>query len=171
MKNIFLGIILGLFIGFLLFYEREKNERSTQSNRQLISIGPQVDKENSRVKKESKIEKKNLKNRIHFDNELKPINPNESTTNQNNSYSINIDFTENQIFEIEQRISELQGDIAFYRDNKGWSVHMNTDSNLFTEIGIKNNDFIRFEQVENMKMNFNSNLAYRLEDIIKKLER
>lgn len=180
MKNLFLGVILGLLLGYFIFSETKNNKKNMKANREVSSFDTQNDEKLAEIpnlklaieNKKISNEVRNINDKNPLENELKPSMPSESIVSQNGPDIINIDFDENQIEEIEQRMTELQGEIAFFKDNKGWFVHMSTDSNPFTEIGIKNNDFIRFEQVENMKMNSrNSNLALRLEDIIRKLER
>ncbi len=71
---------------------------------------------------------------------------------------------------MEENLSDLQKEVSLFRDNTGWIVCFHSQNNLLSRIGIKDNDLIRFGQIEKLKQDPNKTaLISRLEAVIETL--
>jgi hypothetical protein len=85
---------------------------------------------------------------------------------------LNIEFSDEQVSTMEQNIDELQKDVSFYRDTQGWIVHFNSQENPMAFAGLKDGDFIRFQQLNELKKDPSKEpLVSRLEGVMQQLQR
>lgn len=83
-----------------------------------------------------------------------------------------LSFTAHEIGHIESNIDEIRRDIALIREGSGWTVRFYSQPNFFSQMGFKNEDFIRYDQIEKMKNKLQDpDLISRLESVIRTLER
>lgn len=77
-----------------------------------------------------------------------------------------------QVENMEQDLGALQKDVSLFRYKKGWLVRFHTRENLLSEIGVRDSDFIRFSQFEQMKNDVTKkDLVSRLESVLVQLEK
>ena len=86
--------------------------------------------------------------------------------------SIDLSLSAFQVENMEHELGVLQKDVSLFRYKKGWLVRFHAQENLLSEIGVRDNDFIRFSQFEQMKKDFSQKeLVSRLENVLSQLER
>jgi len=179
MKNITFGIVIGIFIGYEI--ARYQNISSNLSNNQNRTENknhiPNI-LEHTKVKNEHSIQDDvNLVESKPIINEmlLKKNHFIEKDTREQDlelHQVLNFDFSEDQILELEINLNELQNQVSFFRDNQGWTVQYYDEPNLLSDIGIKNNDFIPFDDIQKLKEDpYKGKLISRLESIMESLQR
>ena len=85
---------------------------------------------------------------------------------------LNFDVSQEQVEAMEHAIPELQKDVSLFRDSKGWVVRFHSQPNLLSDIGLKDNDLIRFSQIQKLKRDpEQAELISRLESVLNSLQR
>ena len=81
-------------------------------------------------------------------------------------------FSEESVENMEQNIATLQKDVSVIKDQDGWVVRFHSTNNLLSQLGISDNDLIRFNQLDEMRLNPETqDLANRMESVLGNLER
>lgn len=81
-------------------------------------------------------------------------------------------FSEETVENMEQNIAALQKDVSVVKDREGWIVRFHSTNNLLSQVGISDNDMIRFNQLDEMRLNPDTqDLANRMESVLANLER
>ncbi|MGE5084684.1 MAG: hypothetical protein ACM3MG_00175 [Bacillota bacterium] len=87
-------------------------------------------------------------------------------------HPINFVFNEETLETMEQNIVILQKEVSVIKDRDGWVVHFHSPDNLLSQIGLSDNDMIRFNQLDEMRLNPDTqDLAMRMESVLANLER
>ncbi|WP_413612162.1 hypothetical protein [Bdellovibrio sp. HCB-110] len=183
MKKFTAGIIVGILIGFGL---SSLNKNSENDQNIVSSQAENFEMKNSKAQiKTQEINQNPFENKMELLDEKKAdisieISKEKAIkdtpeTNKNEisqTHLLNLDISEEQIVEMEQHLGDLQKDVSLFRDNKGWIVRFHTQNNLLSKTGLKDNDLIRFGQIERLKEDpNNTELISRLEAIIMSLQR
>lgn len=80
-------------------------------------------------------------------------------------------FNLENIIQLENEWESLQTSIVTNRENEGWRVHFLIQSNLFAELGMQDQDLIRFDYLDYAKKNpSDREVAERFERILVELE-
>lgn len=83
-----------------------------------------------------------------------------------------LSFSIQEIETMKMNIDEIQRDVSLIRENSGWTVRFYSQPNFFSQMGFKNEDRIRYDQIEKMKNKLQDpDLVSRFEALIYKLER
>lgn len=166
MKKILFGILIGVAIAFLFLSTKNPGPiKPAQVNQDPVESHPAAPQPEILP-----VDKKAEAPAIPTSSTLAQAksNPSEPTPAQ----LLNLDISEAQIAEIEENLSDLQKEVSFFRDNSGWIVRFHTESNLLSQIGMKDNDLIRFGQIEKLKEDPSKTaLISRLEAVIETLRR
>lgn len=81
-------------------------------------------------------------------------------------------FSEETVENMEQNIATLQKDVSVIKEQDGWVVRFHSTHNLLSQLGISDNDLIRFNQLDEMRLNPDTqDLANRMESVLANLER
>lgn len=179
-KTIFLfgmGVIVGVCI--TSFFKREAKVHLSEapaaeqtSKEQLnISMEHRTAAKEVNIPKGSKVSSSAPAEMIKAKGELPP-EPQQEVAPDERPQTIDFALSEDQIDNMEQSLGDLQKDISLFRYKKGWLVRFHSATNLLSEIGVHDNDFIRFSQFESLKKNpQQEKLVSRLENILSSLER
>lgn len=87
-------------------------------------------------------------------------------------HPVNFIFNEETLETMEQNIVTLQKEVSVIKDRDGWVVRFHSPDNLMSHIGLSDNDMIRFNQLDEMRLNPDTqDLAMRMESVLANLER
>lgn len=87
-------------------------------------------------------------------------------------HAINLNISEEQVSNLEENFADLQKDVSVYRDQQGWVVRFHHNSNPLADMGLQDNDMIRFSQFHEDTQDPDRDRLYsRLEQVLIDLER
>lgn len=178
MKKFIAGIIVGILIGVGLYSMISSSQVSNVAAKTAAAVQPEsvdvkIEDSTPPVSGEKKMEMLGLKTGDVV-LQLSPGAVFENTEHNEVSASkvLNIDLSEEQVTEMEMHLPELQKDVSLFRDNEGWIVRFHTQGNILSNVGIKDNDLIRFGQIQELKKDPEKvELISRLEAIFHNLQR
>lgn len=184
MKKIIFGALIGVAVGFY-FSSRNKSasENLVQNPELQVKYGDELPTKKS-VKETVSVSPAKPEAKVNepvqeSNREVSALSPSPSGNSQDTELSekvqaqlLNLNVTEEQIAEMEENLSDLQKEVSFYKDNAGWIVRFHSQDNLLSHLGIKDNDLIRFGQIERLKQDpTKTELISRLEAVIETLQR
>lgn len=101
-----------------------------------------------------------------------PQPPNEVVETPSSPHPVNFIFNEETLETMEQNIVTLQKEVSVIKDRDGWILRFHSPDNLLSHIGLSDNDLIRFHQLDEMRLNPDTqDLAMRMESVLANLER
>ncbi|MFM6927083.1 MAG: hypothetical protein ACKOX6_01390 [Bdellovibrio sp.] len=87
-------------------------------------------------------------------------------------HPVNFLFNEQTLETMEENIVTLQKEVSVIKDREGWVIRFHSADNLMSHIGLSDNDMIRFNQLDEMRLNPDTqDLAMRMESVLANLER
>lgn len=180
MKKFIAGVIVGVCVGIFFATKNletimthpvkvvSQNETDTEFKQESSKVEPLAnvkDNESAKTRKAAVV----LRALPHSYRESEVI---VSAKETSEIQTLNLDISEEQITEMEQHFSDLQKDVSLFRDNNGWVVRFHNENNLLSSVGIKDNDFIRFGQIQQLKEDQSkAELISRLEAVMVNLQR
>lgn len=101
-----------------------------------------------------------------------PQTPTETMEAPSPPHPVNFVFNEETLETMEQNIVTLQKEVSVVKDRDGWILRFHSPDNLLSHIGLSDNDLIRFHQLDEMRLNPDTqDLAMRMESVLANLER
>lgn len=98
--------------------------------------------------------------------------PTETVEAPSPPHPVNFVFNEETLETMEQNIVTLQKEVSVIKDRDGWILRFHSPDNLLSHIGLSDNDLIRFHQLDEMRLNPDTqDLALRMESVLANLER
>lgn len=180
MKRFISGVIVGVCVG--VFFTTKNSQTKMAVPDEVVSQNETVTefrRDSSKVEPNANVKEigsvKTRKSEVVL-SVLPPSTPeSEVVTNLNETSDVrtlDLDISEEQITEMEQHFSDLQKDVSLFRDSNGWVVRFHNKNNLLSSVGIKDNDFIRFGQIQKLKEDHSKGeLISRLEAVMVNLQR
>lgn len=178
-KNIYtfcLGLVVGLSVMFLL--KKETPKESLPANESIVThVSPEI--ATKPIETSATTAPINGNQIMQVEKEAAAQAPTEVAAaemppeieQEELPQSIDLTLSDLQVENMEQSLGDLQKDVSLFRYKKGWLVRFHSSGNLLSEIGVHDNDFIRFSQFEEMKKDRSKEkLVSRLEDVLTNLE-